>query len=250
MAIIKHIKIRNSNYDAATDYLCFKHDEFTNKPILNEYGQMIPREEYLLDGLNCDPFNFGRECESTNAYFNKNNTRSEVKAHHYIISFDPRDKDENGLTPERAQELGKEFASRNFPGHQTIICTHPDGHNSAGNIHVHIVINSVRKYDVPQQSFMERPGDAKAGNKHRSTNKMLEYLKQETMILCQREQFYQVDLLSPAKIRITDREYWTQRKGQAKLDSENNKKLRPAFLRTKQNLRQRMDFFAELLLPL
>ena len=225
MAIIKHIKIRNSNYDAATDYLCFKHDEFTNKPILNEYGQMIPREEYLLDGLNCDPFNFGRECESTNAYFNKNNTRSEVKAHHYIISFDPRDKDENGLTPERAQELGKEFASKNFPGHQTIICTHLDGHNSAGNIHIHIVINSVRKYDVPQQSFMERPGDAKAGNKHRSTNKMLEYLKQETMILCQREQFYQVDLLSPAKIRITDREYWAQRKGQAKLDSENNKKI-------------------------
>lgn len=225
MAIIKHIKIRNSNYDAATDYLCFKHDEFTNKPILNEHGQMIPRDEYLLDGLNCDPFNFGRECESTNAYFKKNNTRSEVKAHHYIISFDPRDKDENGLTPERAQELGKEFASKNFPGHQTIICTHPDGHNSAGNIHVHIVINSIRKYDVPQQSFMERPGDAKAGNKHRSTNKLLEHLKQETMYLCQREQFYQVDLLSLAKIRITDREYWAQRKGQKKLDEENVEKI-------------------------
>lgn len=224
MAIIKHIKIRNSNYDAATDYLCFKHDEFTNKPILNEHGQMIPRDEYLLDGLNCDPFNFGRECESTNAYFKKNNTHSEVKAHHYIISFDPRDKDENGLTPERAQELGKEFATKNFPGHQTIICTHPDGHNSAGNIHVHIVINSIRKYDVPKQSFMERPGDAKAGNKHRSTNKLLEHLKQETMHLCQREQFYQVDLLSPAKIRITDREYWAQRKGQKKLDEENIKK--------------------------
>lgn len=186
---------------------------------------MIPREEYLLDGLNCDPFNFGRECESTNAYFKKNNTRSEVKAHHYIISFDPRDKDENGLTAEHAQALGKEFATKNFPGHQTIICTHPDGHNSAGNIHVHIVINSVRKYDVPQQSFMERPGDAKAGNKHRSTNKLLEHLKQETMILCQRENYYQVDLLSPAKIRITDREYWAQRKGQAKLDAENTENL-------------------------
>lgn len=224
MAIIKHIKIRNSNYDASTDYLCFKHDEFTNKPILNDDGQMIPRDEYLLDGINCDPFNFGRECESTNAYFKKNNTRSEVKAHHYIISFDPRDKAENGLTPDRAQELGKEFAAKNFPGHQTIICTHPDGHNSAGNIHVHIVINSIRKYDVPQQSFMERPGDAKAGNKHRSTNKLLEHLKQETMHLCQREQFYQVDLLSPAKIRITDREYWAQRKGQKKLNEENKEK--------------------------
>lgn len=225
MAVIKHIKIRNSNYDAAADYLCFQHDEFTNKPILNDVGEMLPREEYLLDGINCDPFNFGRECESTNAYFKKNQTRSEVKAHHYIISFDPRDKDENGLTPEKAQVLGKEFAAKNFPGHQTIICTHPDGHNSAGNIHVHIVINSVRKYSVPQQEFMERPGDAKAGNKHRSTNKLLEHLKQETMTLCQREQFYQVDLLSPAKVRITDREYWAQRKGQAKLDEENKIKI-------------------------
>lgn len=225
MAIIKHIKIRNSNYDAATDYLCFQHDEFTNKPLLNEQGELIPREFYLLDGINCDPFTFGRECEATNAYFKKNQTRSEVKAHHYIISFDPRDKDENGLTPEHAQELGKEFAAKNFPGHQTIICTHPDGHNSAGNIHVHIVINSVRKFTVPQQDFMERPGDAKAGNKHRSTNKLLEHLKQETMTLCQREQFYQVDLLSPAKVKITDREYWAQRKGQAKLDIENKEKI-------------------------
>ena len=242
MAVIKHIKIRDSNYDAATDYLCFKHDEFTSKPILNEYGEMIPRDEYLLDGLNCDPFNFARECESTNAYFKKNNTRSEVKAHHYIISFDPRDKDENGLTPERAQELGKEFAAKNFPGHQTIICTHPDGHNSAGNIHVHIVINSVRKFDVPQQSFMERPGDAKAGNKHRSTNKLLEYLKQETMTLCQREQFYQVDLLSPAKIRITDREYWAQRKGQARLDEENKEKLETGIIPEKTEFETEKGF--------
>lgn len=242
MAVIKHIKIRNSNYDAATDYLCFKHDEFTNKPILNDHGEMIPREEYLLDGLNCDPFNFGRECESTNAHFKKNNTRSEVKAHHYIISFDPRDKDENGLTPERAQKLGKGFAAKNFPGHQTIICTHPDGHNSAGNIHVHIVINSVRKYDVPQQPFMERSGDAKAGNKHRSTNKLLEYLKQETMTLCQREQFYQVDLLSPAKIRITDREYWAQRKGQAKLDEENKAKLKAGIVPEKTEFETEKGF--------
>lgn len=43
----------------------------------------------------------------------------------------------------------------------------------------------------------------------------LEYLKQETMLMCQRENLYQVDLLSPAKVRITDREYWAARRGQA-----------------------------------
>ena len=36
MATVKHIKIYNANYDAATDYLTMQHDEFTNKPILEE----------------------------------------------------------------------------------------------------------------------------------------------------------------------------------------------------------------------
>ena len=51
-----------------------------------------------------------------------------------------------------------EFARKNFPGHQALVCTNPDGHNSAGNIHVYIIINSVRALDVERQDFMERPG--------------------------------------------------------------------------------------------
>ena len=224
MAVIKHISIKNSNYDAAVDYLTLKHDEFTNKPILDENGNKIPRDEFLIEGIGCDPFTFGRECEATNALFHKNPNREDIKAHHYIISFDPRDRDENGLTSERAQALAMNFARKNFPGHQIIVCTHPDGHNSAGNIHVHIVFNSVRKTDVPMQDFMEREGDSHAGNKHHVTKQLLEYLKQETMSMCQEESLYQVDLLSPAKVRITDREYWAKRKGQAKLDEENKEK--------------------------
>ena len=44
------------------------------------------------------------------------------------------------------------------------------------------------------------------------------------MSMCQEESLYQVDLLSPAMVRITDREYWAKRKGQAKLDDENKEK--------------------------
>ena len=222
VAIVKHIAVKNSNYDAAIDYLTMQHDEFTNKPILNEHGEQIPRNFYLLEGINCDPYSFHAECQSVNARYGKNQNRPEIKAHHYIISFDPRDRDENGLTPEKAQELGMAFARKNFPGHQLIVCTHKDGHNSTGNIHVHIVLNSVRKLDVPMQDFMERPGDALAGHKHHVTKLYLDYLKQQTMELCQKENFYQVDLLSPAKIRITEREYWAKRRGQAKLDTENS----------------------------
>ena len=121
-----------------------------------------------------------------------------MKAHHYIISFAPRDRDENGLTLETAQSLALAFAKKNFPGHQALICAHPDGHNSAGNIHVHIVINSIRAVDVKMQEFMERACDAKAGYKHHVTKDLLSYLKQETMTLCQENSLYQVSMAGQA----------------------------------------------------
>lgn len=44
MAVIKHITIKNSNYDVAYDYQTTKHNEFTSKPILDENGKRIPRD--------------------------------------------------------------------------------------------------------------------------------------------------------------------------------------------------------------
>ena len=225
MALIKHIAIKNISYSDALAYLKFEHDEFTNKPILDENGEMIRRRYAEIEGINCTPETYGSECTHLNRQYGKNNSRDEIKAHHYIISFDPRDKEDNGLTPERAQALGMEFARKHFPGHQVIVCTHTDGHNKAGNIHVHIVFNSLRKLDVEREPFMERPADALAGFKHHVSKDFMEFLKQETMEMCQRESFYQVDLLSPAKVRITDREYWAQRRGQTALDAENQKKI-------------------------
>ena len=43
------------------------------------------------------------------------------------------------------------------------------------------------------------------------------------MELCEREGFEQVDLLTPARNKITDREYRAKQKGQKKLDKENQK---------------------------
>ena len=219
MATVKHIKIKNQNYNAAVQYLTYQHNEFTNKPILDENGNMILRGEYLIDGINCSPFSFGRECAETNKAFNKNTGFNEIKAHHYIISFDPRDKEENYLTPEKAQALGIEIAEKMFPGHQIIVCTHPDGHNNAGNIHCHIVLNSVRKYTVDRREFMHLKSDNLAGCKHHSTARFLQDLKQEVMNVCQRENLYQIDLISPAKVKVTDKEYWAQRKGQTEMET-------------------------------
>ncbi len=190
MAVIKHIANKNSDYGESERYLIFQHNEYTQKPILDEEGHMILREEYYLDGLNCDPFSFASEC---------------------------------GLTGERAQQLGLTFAKKNFPGHQALVCTHTDGHNKSGNIHVHIVINSLRKYDIPQEPYMEFDCEAKAGYKHHLSAAYLAHLKQEVMDMCKKEGLHQVDLLTPAERKITEKEYWAQRRGQEKLDKLNLK---------------------------
>ena len=68
---------------------------------------------------------------------------------------------------------------------------------------------------------MDRPADTKAGCKHRCTDAALRYFKSEVMEMCHREGLYQIDLLNGSKNRVTDREYWAQKKGQAALDKQN-----------------------------
>ena len=221
MATLKHINSKNADYGAAEQYLLFEHDEFTMKPVLDETGRLIPREDYRLSTLNCGGEDFAVACMRANLRYEKNQRREDVKSHHYIISFDPRDGPDNGLTVDRAQALGEKFCAEHFPGHQALVCTHPDGHNHSGNIHVHIVLNSLRIYEVPLLPYMDRPADTREGCKHRCTNAAMEYFKSEVMEMCHREGLYQIDLLNGSKERITEREYWAAKKGQLALDKEN-----------------------------
>ena len=251
MAILKHIASKNADYGEAERYLIFQHDEYTQKPILDENGHMLIREEYYLDGINCDPFTFAAECQETNAYFHKNQSYNEIKSPHYIISFDPKDRDEHGLTGELAQQLGVEYAKENFPGHQALVCTHTDGHNGSGNIHVHIVINSIRKYDTEPQPYMEFDRDSKAGYKHHLSDRYRIYLKQKVMDMCTANELNQVDLLTPAERKLSEKEYWAKRRGQKKLDKHNaeleKKGLTPrqtTFQTEKQYLRDAIDTVA------
>ena len=221
MATFKHISSKNADYGTAEAYLTFEHDEFTMKPTLDENGRLVPREGYRLATLNCGEEDFAVACLRSNLRYGKNQKREDVKSHHYIISFDPRDGTDNGLTVDKAQSLGEEFCNEHFPGHQAIVCTHPDGHNHSGNIHVHIVINSLRIEAVPLLPYMDRPADTKCGMKHRCTDAAMEYFKSEVMEMCHRENLYQIDLLHGSKNRVTEREYWAQKKGQLALDKEN-----------------------------
>jgi len=221
LATFKHISSKNADYGAAEQYLTFEHDEFTMKPTLDGNGRLVPRDGYRISSLNCGGEDFAIACMRSNLKYGKNQKREDVKSHHYIISFDPRDASDNGLTVDRAQVLGEQFCKEHFPGHQALVCTHPDGHNHSGNIHVHIVINSLRIAEVPLLPYMERPADTREGCKHRCTDAAMEYFKAEVMEMCHRENLYQIDLLNGSKNRITEREYWAKRKGQAALDKEN-----------------------------
>ena len=146
MAVLKHIKSKNANYSDAINYLLFQHDKNNGKKILDDSGRPILREEYYIDELLCTPESFDKECEITNKNFHKNQKASDIKSHHYIISYDPADVTECGLTGKKAQALSLALAKKIFPGYQALVVTHTDGHNNSGNIHTHIVINSVRMY--------------------------------------------------------------------------------------------------------
>ena len=221
MATLKHIASKNSDYTAIEAYLVYQHDEFSGKVILDEQGRLMLRDSYLLDTLECGDFSFATACLLANRKYGKNTQHGDIKSHQYIISFDPRDAADNGLTMETAQALGLKFCEENFPGHPAIVCTHPDGHNHSGNIHVHIVIGSIRTREVERKPYMQKPRDWLEGMKHSSTAQTMRHLRVEVMELCEGAGLYQIDLLNGSKERVSEAEYWARRRGQQKLDLAN-----------------------------
>ena len=221
MATLKHIASKNSDYTAIEAYLIYQHDAFTGKQLLDEQGRPMLRESYILDTLECGDYSFATACLLANRKYGKNTQHGDIKSHQYIISFDPRDAADNGLTMEKAQALGLKFCSENFPGHPAIVCTHPDGHNHSGNIHVHIVIGSIRMREVERKPYMQKPRDWREGMKHSSTAQTMRHLRVEVMELCEGAGLYQIDLLNGSKERVSEAEYWARRRGQQKLDCEN-----------------------------
>ena len=156
---------------------------------------------------------FDKECSLTNAKFHKNKKSSEIKSHHYIISYDPADAIECDLTGEKAQALSLDLAKKIFPGYQALIVTHTDGHNGSGNIHTHIVINSVRKEAVRRQRYMDKPHEEIAGYKHRSTNKFLNYSKRKLWICASRRDFIRLIFSLRLKQRSHRLNIWPKNPG-------------------------------------
>ena len=104
MATIKHISSKNADYSAAEKYLMFEHDEHTQKAKTDSAGRLIPREDIRFTTIGCREDDYAVACIRANRQYGKNNKPQDIKSHHYIISFDPRDRDDHGLTVDKAQE--------------------------------------------------------------------------------------------------------------------------------------------------
>lgn len=226
MAILKHSSSQNARFSDVVDYLTKQHDEETGRAILDEKGQMVERDEYLIEGINCTPETFAGLCLKDSIRFNANRSPEDVKTHQYIISFNPGDK-AKGLTLEAAMKEGLRFARKNFPGHRVIVAAHPDGLNGSGNIHVHIVISALRFEDrVPDPEFMRLKKDGtvkeseyKAGCKHQDTAVLKYYLRSQINEFCRANGYLEIP--SKAGRKVNDREYKAGKAGQQKLDQDN-----------------------------
>lgn len=224
MAIIKHIAVKNRYYSAAVEYLTCKFDEHTMKPLEDAKGRMMMRDNFLIEGINCKVDTFGAECIEVNRYYGKNNATKDVKAHHYIISFAPED----NITMQEAMDFGKQYVEKFLPGHQAILAVHPDGHNGTGNVHVHIVINSVRKYEGKKERWQDKPCEYRQECKHKSTGKFMRAAKRWVMCECMLKGYNQVDLLA----RSDGNNYWVEKRG---------KESNPDFKTDKDMIRERLD---------
>ena len=220
MAILKHLPVHNKYYQDAVTYFLFQHDDHA-RPIYNERHKMILRDNVLIDAINTDVWSYSVDCQITNRKWHKNQEERDVKSHHIIISFPKEDRDEHGLTPEIAQEIGMEFARKHFGGHQCIVATHDDGNNHSGNIHLHVAFNSLRIKDTDPPEYSDLARDYKAGYKFQASGKCIRYLKADLERMCQERGLSQIPLNKPAKQKITNEEYWAAHRGQERLEQKN-----------------------------
>jgi hypothetical protein len=144
-------------------------------------------EEKLISATNCDCEDFAKQCEITNAFYNKNQNQNDRKYYHIIQSFSPKDNEK--LTHEQAHKIGVEFAEKNFKGFEVLVVTHKDKEH----IHNHFVVNSV---------------SLENGKKYRADNKSLWQLRRTSNELCQQNNL--INSIQPlekrAKEKINDAE--------------------------------------------
>ncbi|MBU3114702.1 relaxase/mobilization nuclease domain-containing protein [Clostridium lacusfryxellense] len=143
--------------------------------------------ENLKEGINCDVENIEREFNTIKLLHGKTEGK---QYYHFTQAFSPED----NITPEKANELGKEWIQNNIKDHQVYIVTHID----KDHIHNHFVINSV---------------NIESGKKLQITPKKLFEMKNDSNRICEREGFKKIDVNKKADIKKTMAELGMELRG-------------------------------------
>lgn len=128
---------------------------------INYVRQEEKTEECLVSGKDCNPTTAIDEMKATKQQWRKTDGR---QYKHYIQSFDKEDK----IAPDKAHQIGCEWAEKNFKGHEVLIATHKD----KDHIHNHFIVNTVNYEN---------------GKKFQQSKKDLENLKRHSDEICERE---------------------------------------------------------------
>lgn len=131
--------------------------------VINYVADKNKTNEELMSGKDCSSNSDQaiEDMETTKALYNKEDGR---QYKHFVQSFSPDD----DLTPQKAHEIGKEWAEKNFKGYEVFIATHTD----KDHLHNHFVINAV---------------NFETGEKYRQSRKDLARYKEISDKICERE---------------------------------------------------------------
>jgi len=128
-----------------------------NTKVANRLISYAEKRAEVREGVDCPAEYAKAQFKATRELWGKNDG---IQAHHVIQSFKPGE-----VTPEQANEIGRELAKEIAKGHEAVVYTHTD----KDHIHNHIVINSV--------SFED-------GKKYQSTKKDLYNIREVSDRLC------------------------------------------------------------------
>lgn len=131
--------------------------------IINYVSDKNKTDENLMIGKDCssDPQQAIEDMKMTKEIYDKTEGR---QYKHFVQSFSPEDK----ITSEKANEIGREWAEKNFKGYEVFIATHTDKEH----IHNHFVINTV---------------NFETGEKYRQSRADLNRYKEISNKICERE---------------------------------------------------------------
>lgn len=119
-------------------FVAIRNKKQTRAAMLGTLRYILQEKKISRDGL---LYASGQDCTAATSYLEMMTTKQSYgktdgrQYFHFVQSFS----DEDTLMPGEANQIGLEFAARQFPGYEVVVATHCD----TGHLHNHFLVNSV-----------------------------------------------------------------------------------------------------------